>query len=117
MNDSDYRALLTRVTGADSSAKLDDKGKAKVLAEFRRLGWSPSLKGKPRVSDKPGVRLVFGLWSELGRLGAVSGGRGGLYAFVKRQTGVDNPEWLKAGDLNKVIEGLKAMRDRARAAS
>lgn len=116
LEDADYRALLARVAGVDSAARLDAGGKARVLAEFARLGWKPSLKDKPKISDKPGVRLVFGLWSELGRMGVVGGGRGGLYAFVKRQTGVDNPEWLKAGDLNKVIEGLKAMRDRARPA-
>jgi hypothetical protein len=35
-----------------------------------------------------------------------------LLAFVKRQTGVDNPEWLDGAQANKVIEGLKAWHAR-----
>lgn len=36
-----------------------------------------------------------------------------LAAFVKRQTGVDNPEWLTPTNANKVIEALKAMGERS----
>jgi len=34
-----YRELLLRLTGHTTAADLDDAGRAKVLAELRRLGW------------------------------------------------------------------------------
>lgn len=116
LSDDDYRAILTRVAGADSASKLGPSGLAAVLTEFARLGWKAAPKGfGGKRSDKPGVRLIFGLWTELGNLGLVTPTRPALFAFVKRQTNVNNPDWLTAGDVNKVIEGLKAMRRRAKA--
>jgi len=108
LSEDDYRAILLRVAGADSAARLDARGHAAVLREFQRLGWSPER--KLRKSAKPGVRLIFGLWAELGRMGAlVNATRPALLAFVKRQTGVDSPDWLTPSEVNKVVEGLKAM--------
>ncbi|HEX9636908.1 MAG TPA: phage protein GemA/Gp16 family protein [Acidobacteriota bacterium] len=39
MDDAVYRELLLRASGHASAADLDDAGRAKVLAELRRLGW------------------------------------------------------------------------------
>lgn len=115
LDEDSYRAILLRVAGADSAAKLGAAGHAAVLAEFQRLGWKASPKEfNGKRSGKPGVRLIFGLWTELGNLGLVTPTRPALFAFVKRQTGVDNPDWLTPVDVNKVIEGLKAMRRRAK---
>lgn len=114
LTEDDYRALLMRIAGVSSAANLTTAGMTRVLAEYRRLGWS-AVPARVRQSGKPGVRLIFGLWTELGRLGVVTAGRPALFAFVKRQTGVENPEWLAPGDVNKVIEGLKAMRARVSA--
>jgi len=113
LEEADYRAILTRVAGVDSAARLTPAAQARVLAEFGRLGWKPSFRGARRRSDKPGVRLIFGLWRELAETGVVANGsRQALLAFVKRQTGVDDPEWLKPNEVSKVVEGLKAMKAR-----
>lgn len=45
-----------------------------------------------------------------GTAGRGAGGHKPLAAFVKRQTGVDNPEWLTPTNANKVIEALKALK-------
>lgn len=114
LTEEDYRAILRRVAGADSSAKLGPDGHAKVLAEFQRLGWKPTVKG-PKKSAKPGVRLIFGLWAEAGRRGVIANAsRPALFAFVKRQTGIDNPEWLTPAQVNSVVEALKSMVGRGR---
>lgn len=113
LTEENYRAILTRVAGADSAAKIGPGGQLAVLKEFERLGWSPERK-RPK-SAKPGVRLIFGLWAELGRTGALDNpSRPALLAFVKRQTGVDSPDWLSPAEVNKVVEGLKAMLARTR---
>lgn len=112
LQEETYRDLLLKVAGVDSASRLDTAGIAKVLAEFGRLGWRPAVKRK--ASSKPYVRLIFGLWSELGRRGVVANvARPALLAFVQRQTGISDPEWLSASEAAKVIEALKAMRDRA----
>lgn len=116
LEETDYRAILTRVAGVKSASDLDADGQAKVLAEFTRLGWTAKQR-RPK-SGKAGVRLIFGLWSELGRTGFVrNASRQALLAFVERQTGVADPEWLSPTQINTVVEGLKAMRARAKSKS
>ena len=116
--EEDYRAILLRVAGADSAAKLTPAAHEQILAEFQRLGWKPAFKdqaGAAKRSAKPGVRLIFGLWTECGRRGIVNdGSRQALLAFVERQTGVAQPDWLTPQQVNKVVEGLKAMIARAK---
>lgn len=114
LRDEDYRAILDRIAGVASSAQMTDAGADAVLAEFARLGWVANKRFAGKPASKPGVRLIFGLWSELGRLGAVTPTRAALCAFVERQTGIANPEWLSAAEVNKVVEGLKAMVRRAK---
>jgi phage gp16-like protein len=115
LSDEDYRAILHRVAGVESSSKLSPPAVLQVLAEFERLGWRPSFSGQRRRSDKPGVRLVFGLWRELAERKLVENpSRRALLAFVERQTGIADPEWLTQAQINKVVEGLKAMLARGR---
>lgn len=117
LSDAEYRAVLARVAGVDSAARLDERGRILVLAEFKRLGWTPrpnsaGKDGKP--SAKPHVRKVVALWGALERSGALrDASRRALDAFVRRQTGIASVAWLTADDANKVIEGLKAMAARA----
>ena len=113
LTEENYRAILNRVGGVDSASKLAPAAQIRVLGEFERLGWKPSFRGKRKLSSKPGVRLIFGLWKELGQKGLITNAsRPALLAFVKRQTGVDDPEWLKPAEVNSVVEALKAMRAR-----
>lgn len=111
LEEDDYRAVLTRIAGKASSGDCDDRELDKLIAEFKRLGWkqksNPAGRGK---STKPHVRKIFALWRDAVTSGAISdGSRPALLAFVKRQTGVDQPDWLTAKDANRVSEGLKAM--------
>lgn len=112
-----YRAIIHRVTGGahDSAGACSDAQLDQLLAEFRRMGWKPAkgqAGGKP--SGKPHVRKVFALWADMCRAGIPDHpDRAALVAFVKRQTGVDNPEWLTAEQANQVTEGLKAWQRRA----
>ena len=114
LSDENYRAILVRITGQDTSSGLNDRQVDDVLAEFRRLGWRPKKAFKP--SDKPFVRLIYALWKEAARVGAVSSSsKPALRAFVERQTrrgserGIDDPEFLRAADARRVSEALKAM--------
>lgn len=115
--DDDYRAILTRVTGQNSASKLTAPAQEAVLTEFARLGWKPGFKSfDGKKSSKPGVRLIFGLWAECARRGAINdGSRKALLAFTERQTGITNPDWLTPAQASLVTEGLKAMVARTKA--
>lgn len=115
LTDDSYRDLLHRITGRRSAADLTDAQLDQVLAEFKRLGWSAQSKtGKPPLSSKPEVRKIFGVWKGLHERGVVSNGaRPAVVAFVKRMTGVDDPNFLNPAQANTVIEALKAMGKRA----
>lgn len=113
LDDDTYRDVLERVTGKRSAGDLDERQLELVVAELARRGFTPKRKAKSeepaKRSDKPHVRKVFALWGELersGKLRAPSSPRG-LRAFVKRMTGVADPEWLDPAKARVVIEALK----------
>jgi hypothetical protein len=105
-----YRAILLRVGGAESCAVMSTSALDAVLAEFKRLGFR-SKPGAP--SSKQQVRAVYALWTDMADL-VMNPSANGLRAFVERQTGLSDPEFCSPEQLNKVIEGLKAWRARAR---
>lgn len=110
IEEDSYRALLMRVAGGESAGDFTDAQLVRVIDEFRRLGW----KGDRKLSDKPQVRLIYGLWKELKPFLQYHS-PAALAAFVERQTGIAKPEWLSPEDANKVVEGLKAWLARVKA--
>lgn len=115
LDDDTYRALLMRVTTVHaSSAACTDAQLDAVLEEFKRLGWVPK-DTRPGMSKKPHVRIIYAIWRDL-KPHLRNPSREALRAFVERQTGVSDPEWLDGGQANIVIEALKAWLKRARAA-
>lgn len=118
LSEENYRSILVKITGQNTSSGLNDRQVDDVLTEFGRLGWRPKKAFKP--SDKPFVRLIYALWKEAAKVGAVSSNsKPALRAFVERQTrlggdrGIDDPEFLCAADARRVSEALKAMIKRA----
>jgi len=71
---------------------------------------------KPKTprSDKAYVRMIYAIWKDLKPFVNDHSVRS-LQSFVKRQTGVDAPEYLNAELANDVIEGLKSWLGRERA--
>lgn len=111
MTEDAYRDMLVRVTGAASAAGLSIVQLDAVLAELKRLGWTPPVP-KARAHG-PQARLIYALWKQLGEDGILSDrSQDALRAFCKRQCGVDAPEFLRASQANQVAEGLKAWRRR-----
>ena len=110
-----YRAILTRVTGEESSKDCTEAQLQALLDEFRRLGWKPKAGHRGGTGfDKPHVRKIYALWREAGIVGAVdNASKEALRAFVERQTVKSAPEFCSSGDANRVTEALKAMIRRA----
>lgn len=112
LSDDDYRAILARVAHRRSAGDCTEQQLDAVLREFRRLGWRAK-RGTKR-SDVPEVRKVWALWASMCKRGLVrTPTRAALRAFVKRMTGVADPEWMSRQQAVAVIEGLKAWEKRA----
>lgn len=114
LDDETYRAMLRKLTGHNSAAKLDKRQRGAVLDEMRRLGFRPpqtlNLDQRP---GEPQERLALALWRDLGELGVLDDpSEAGLRRFAKRTCGIDSLKWADALAMNKVIEGLKAWRAR-----
>lgn len=115
LDEADYRALLKDVGGASSSKDMTPQQLQAVLQALVQAGFKSTSKGAPdgKKSPRANVRLIFGLWTELGRKQLVeNASRPALLAFVQRMTGVGHPDWLDNAQANKVVEALKAIRDR-----
>lgn len=115
LDDDSYRDVLERVTGARSSKDLSPAQRRKLISELKRLGFKPQGKFSGRkISDKPYVRKVFALWGELRRAGIWRNSDiASLRAFVKKLTGVADPEWLTYPQASMVIEAMKKMKERS----
>ena len=114
LEEESYRALLYRVTGQTSAKELTDAQIKSVLAEFERLGWKPERFQRFAAANRPDVRKVFAIWSSLKDHLECRGSRAGLRAFVERQVGVSDPNFLNGAQAQKMIEALKAMQRRVK---
>lgn len=107
-----WRAFLLLTTGKRSLREMTGRELGQVIDALHQRGARRQPKAT-RISPHPHVRKAFKLWSDMCEKGIPdTPTRDGLAAFVRRQVQVDNPNWLTAEQANKVIEGLKAWRNR-----
>lgn len=115
LTEEDYRARLERIAGQPSARRASDAQLARLVQEFRSLGWKPSGKRlvTRTVSPHADIRMVAGLWQELGPY-LRDGSAEALRTFVQRMTksrrspaGVSAPEFMDSDQTRKVIEALK----------
>lgn len=110
IDDGDYRALLAKETGQQSSRDLTDAaavGFIQVLRGFAGDGGTPARADRATGKYAP---VLQALWLSAWHLGLVRAPNDrAMLAFVARQTGVSHTRFLQdAGDAAKAIEGLKA---------
>ncbi len=113
-DDGDYRALLERVTKKTSSTAMNVAELAKVLDEFKRLGWAPAVSTrKPAPADHPAAKKARAMLISLGLLGVIrNASEASLEAFARRQMGVERLQWADQAQVYKLIEALKAIAER-----
>ncbi len=125
LDEDTYRTLLQRVTGVASLRAMSSYQQLAVIAEMKRLGFKMKSGGKQLpASVKPYVRMIYALWSSCHRLGVIeSGSREALRAFCKRFVahGFDgvivDPDMLSYDQASPIIEALKKMEARGKAAA
>lgn len=124
MDEEAYRALLARVTGLQSLRAMSERQRVAVVEELKRMGFRVTANGKKLpASPKPYIRLIHALWKSCQRLGVLEdGSRGGLRTFCRNTLFPGNdvvavdPDTLDYAQASKIIDALKAMEKRGKAA-
>lgn len=105
LSEDAYRAILSEVTGKDSSKDLDERQLLRVVERLREHGWKPK---SGKRSEKPAVRMAWALWTQLGTLKALhTPTRAAFRKFCAQLVGVEEVEWMSPEQLAKTIESLK----------
>jgi hypothetical protein len=119
LDDQSYRSVIGRVCGGKTSAgDLDEAELGRLLDEFKnafnfREGVSFTKKLSDFPDTEPQRQLINCLWTDLAALKIIrDGSEKALRKFVERTTKIAQLRWLTAGDANKVIEAMKAMKAR-----
>jgi phage gp16-like protein len=115
-DDALYREFLFRITGRRSAAELDQAARTRVIEEMRQYGFkrTPAAeKAARRMADNSQLAMIHGLWKQLRYAGALTDpSERHLSAFIKRLTKIERAEWLAPEEAIKVIEAVKAWRNR-----
>lgn len=112
LEDEDYRAILQRFGGVESSAKLDPAGFLRVMDAFTRLGFRSDFSAK-NFSERAGmasprqVALIRTLWAEYT---AGEGTDKTLGKWLERTFKVASLRFVDVGTGKKAITALKAMK-------
>lgn len=117
LDDDTYRDLLARVTGQRSAGALNQRQRSAVLDALAEAGFRPTPPARAGtrrpLAREPQAMKARALWIGLWNLGVVaSAEEAALAGFCKRQTGQAALQWCGPEELNKVIEGLRAMAAR-----
>lgn len=102
-----YEAMLMRVIGVRSCADLDATGRARVLAELRRLGAprKPAVGRPSRADGEPMLRKIEALLREIDAPWSYAD------AIAKRMFGVPFIAWVhRSEQLRAIIAALDARR-------
>ena len=116
MDEDDRRAMMERITGKRSMSTMNLRQIGDVLDELRALGWvdGKRSKGRRRLASHKEAGKIRALWLSLYHLGEIRDpSEDALATFAKRQTGLDDLEWVKQEHAFKVIEALKSWCERA----
>lgn len=111
MEDDAYRALLVRVTGKDSCAKMSERELETVLSEMRAKGFVPvSAKHGQKPAARESAKALMGKIEAL----LADGGLHWNYAhaMAKRMFKVDRVQWLSDEHLHKLAAALQIAANR-----
>lgn len=124
LDEDTYRALLLRVTGKASLRQMSERQRLDVVEELKVKGFKVRKSGTTvPASAKPYIRLIYALWANCARLGVIeNGSQDALRSFCKRFVAhghdgvVINPDFLSYAQASPIIEALKKMEARGKAA-
>jgi len=116
LDDDTYRDILMNVCHVDSSAKLDSKGRFKLIKHFESLSWKNASR---RWGKKPSV--TEDKTALMGKLEALLADNrlpwSYAYGMAKRMFKVDQVAWLKPQQLHSLVAALQISANRKKKSS
>lgn len=114
MDEDDYRAVLRRVGGVESSRQLDAAGFTAVMKVFERCGFQSDAARKAfgnrtGMASAGQVQLIRKLWQEFAGAEAADKSLG---VWLDRKFKVSSIRFVTAAAAPKVIAALTAMAER-----
>jgi phage gp16-like protein len=110
LDEATYRALLVRITGKDSAAKMTGEERTLVIAEFVRLGFKDVQRagrkrqwpGQPKNLDEvPMLRKVHALLADAKRPWSYA------HNTAKQMYQIDRVEFLNQDQLHRLVAALQ----------
>lgn len=113
LDDDARRAVMIAATGKSSSRDLTTAEAGRVIEQLRILAGAVPADGALRI-EGPYAAKMRALWLSAWHLGITRDRTDrALAAFVRRQTGLDHPHWLREpAAASAVIEALRAWMTR-----
>lgn len=118
LDEDTYRQMLYAYSGKRSTRDMDIMQLSRVLDAMKQRGWKvkPAKSAKApiiKTDELPQIKKLRALWLTLADNGAVRDrSEKALLAWVKRETGIDNLQWLSNDDASQSIEKLKKWLNR-----
>ncbi|PAV02751.1 transcriptional regulator [Arsenophonus sp. ENCA] len=116
LDEETYRQLLKNLTGQSSAKSLSTIDLNRVLNALKRQGFRIK-KQQATVSTAyyPQLEKIRALWHQMASKGIVrDASEQAMGRFIKRETGIDSPQWLNSQQASQVIERLKKWQQRAK---
>ena len=116
LSDIDYRAMLQRVAGVDSSNDLDAAGFSAAMAELGRLGFQ-TVQQAPQYGERlgwatePQLNYIRSLWRKY----AGTEDEVGMRHFLQKHFKVSSLRFLDSATVPKVIVTFKRMAEQRKA--
>lgn len=114
MDDADYRAMLKRIAGVDSAKKLTPTGVARVMREFKRLGFTAT---PAKSAGRKTPNVTVDRQALIGKINALLADAGRPWAYAdamaQRMFRVDRVDWLEYPLLQKLVAALSIDARRA----
>jgi len=122
-DDAAWRGFLARAAGKTSLKAMTGGELGRVIDALHKLGApkaAGSGAGRPArlLDSRPQARMARGIWIEMGKAGLVRDrSESALDSFCFRVTGKSSLTFCGAAELNKVLEAVKDMLRRGKAAA
>ncbi|MFT4463557.1 MAG: regulatory protein GemA [Sodalis sp. (in: enterobacteria)] len=119
MDEDTYRQLLKNLTDQSSAKVLSTTALDRVLKALKRQCFRIHSHQIPATTQTqayfPQLQKIRALWHQMASEGIVrDGSEKAMSRFIKRETGIDRPQWLNSQQASQVIERLKKWQQRTK---
>ncbi|PAV01635.1 transcriptional regulator [Arsenophonus sp. ENCA] len=116
LDEETYRQLLKNLTGQSSAKSLSTIDLNRVLNALKRKGFRiKNQQATVSTAYYPQLEKIRTLWHQMASKGIVrDASEQAMGRFIKRETGIDSPQWLNSQQASQVIECLKKWQQRAK---